>query len=87
MGFSSGHQMGEKVWNKNAPKDRGSGGIFKEDGKQRPSHDYEAWLKLTMASFCYSLITVNIPALSSYKFSQSSHNLVFYIYVARIVEC
>ena len=69
MGFSSGHQMGEKVWNKNAPKDRGSGGIFKEDGKQRPSLDYEAWLKLTMASFCYSLITVNIPALSSYKFS------------------
>ena len=69
MGFSSGHQMGEKVWNKNAPKDRGSGGIFKEDEKQRPSHDYEAWLKLTMASFCYSLITVNIPALSSYKFS------------------
>ena len=69
MGFSSGHQMGEKVWNKNAPKDRGSGGIFKEDGKQRPSHDYEAWLKLTMAPFCYSLITVNIPALSSYKFS------------------
>ena len=69
MGFSSGHQMGEKVWNKNAPKDRGSGGIFKEGGKQRTSHDYEAWLKLTMASFCYSLITVNIPALSSYKFS------------------
>ena len=42
MGFSSGHQMGEKVWNKNAPKDRGSGGIFKEDEKQRPSRDYEA---------------------------------------------